>query len=47
MNKIHNNCKLILGYFIEQSQNEIPDSSVDLIFTDLLMAKNIYLYMMN
>ncbi len=29
----NNNCKLIYGDFIEQSQ-EIPDSSIDLIFTD-------------
>jgi DNA modification methylase/ParB-like chromosome segregation protein Spo0J len=29
-----NNYKLIQGDFIEQSQNEIPDNSIDLIFTD-------------
>jgi DNA modification methylase len=30
----NNNCKLIYGDFIEQSQKEIPDSSIELIFTD-------------
>ena len=30
----NNNCKLIYGDFIEQSQKEIPDSSIDLILTD-------------
>jgi site-specific DNA-methyltransferase (adenine-specific) len=30
----NNNCKLIYGDFIEQSQKEIPDNSIDLIFTD-------------
>jgi site-specific DNA-methyltransferase (adenine-specific) len=30
----NNNYKLIYGDFIEQSQNEIADSSIDLIFTD-------------
>ena len=30
----NNNCKLIYGDFIEQSQKEIQDSSIDLIFTD-------------
>jgi tRNA G10 N-methylase Trm11 len=30
----NNNCKLIYGDFIEKSQKEIPDSSVDLILTD-------------
>lgn len=32
--EIPENCKLILGDFIQQTQNEIPDSSIDLIFTD-------------
>jgi DNA modification methylase len=32
--EIPENCKLILGDFIEQSQKEIADSSIDLIFTD-------------
>jgi ParB-like chromosome segregation protein Spo0J len=30
----NDNCKLLLGDFIEQSQKEIADSSVDLILTD-------------
>ena len=30
----NNNYKLIYGDFIEQSQKEIPDNSIDLIFTD-------------
>ena len=30
----NNNYKLVYGDFIEQSQKEIPDSSIDLIFTD-------------
>ena len=30
----NNNYKLFFGDFIKQSQNEIPDNSIDLIFTD-------------
>ena len=30
----NNNCKLIYGDFIEQSQKEIADNSIDLILTD-------------
>ena len=41
----NNNCKLIYGDFIEQSQKEIPDSSIDLIFTDPPYSQEfLYLY---
>ena len=43
----NNNCKLIYGDFIEQSQKEIPDNSIDLIFTDPPYAdtpENLLLY---
>ena len=33
-NSCNTDYKLIYGDFIEQSQNEIPDNSIDLIFTD-------------
>jgi DNA modification methylase len=41
----NNNYKLVYGDFIEQSQKEIPDSSIDLIFTDPPYGKeNLSLY---
>jgi 16S rRNA G966 N2-methylase RsmD len=33
-NNLNNNYKLISGDFTEQSQKEIPDNSIDLVFTD-------------
>jgi DNA modification methylase len=41
----NSNYKLIYGDFIEQSQKEIPDSSIDLIFTDPPYGQEfLYLY---